>query len=172
MMEERQAKKRQKNLDKKQQLLGASAAGANGEVAALDAVRFTGTFGVSYAPEQQAMTKQQLRTARMTGALMATDADELPTSVGCLTSLSAKKQEGFEIGRRNYLIKKSNKVDRKKVSSLLICCCRQGHCLLCQQCRVQHAIAKTRERKSRREAHCQKENGTKTRENKHAAILL
>lgn len=119
MMEEKQAKKRQKNLDKKQEMLAASA-GANGEVAALDGVRFTGTFGVAFAPEQK-MTKQQLRFARMNGTLMVTenDANAGPKSVGCLTSLSAKKQEGFEIARRNHLIKKSKKLEKQKVSPRL-----------------------------------------------------
>jgi len=77
----------------------AAAAGSNGHVAALDGVRFSGTFGVSFAQEPK-MTKQGLRNARKEGALMETEDDE--EARGQMSVESARKKAGFEVARRNY----------------------------------------------------------------------
>lgn len=90
--------------------------GANGQVAALDGVRYTGTFGVSFAPDKT-MTKQELRVARLNGTLM--EAEVVDTGHGKLAVMPAKRQAGFEVARRNYLIKKSKKIEKAKVC---ICC--------------------------------------------------
>lgn len=78
----------------------------------MDGVRFSGTFGVTFAPEK-AMTKQGLRQARKDGTLMETeDDDERPS--GPLMAQSARKKAGFEVARRNYLIKKSKKMAKQR----------------------------------------------------------
>jgi hypothetical protein len=102
--------KRQKAAEKRQREL-AAAAGSNGQVAALDGVRFSGTFGVSFAQEPK-MTKQGLRNARKEGALMETEDDE--EARGQMSVESARKKAGFEVARRNYLIKKSKKMAKQK----------------------------------------------------------
>jgi hypothetical protein len=107
--------KRRKNAEKRQQEIVAGS-GANGQVAALDGVRYTGTFGVSFAPEKT-MTKQELRVARKNGTLMEAEVED--TGHGKLAVMPAKRQAGFEVARRNYLIKKSKKIDKMKVC---ICC--------------------------------------------------
>jgi len=165
--------RRKKNEEKRQQQIIESS-GADGKVAALDSVRFSGTFGVSFSREpERTMTKAELRVARMNGDLMLPEVDSEQN--GPLAKQSAKKQvllcmssgttiqvsayyhingrillrvcphfsprttpthssiqlckgcralssyscvicpqAGFELGRRNYLIKKAKKMEKQK----------------------------------------------------------
>ena len=104
--------KRLKNAEKraaKDEAAAAAAAAAGGSlhIPALDGVRFTGTFGATFAPEKT-MTKKELRVARMQGSLMEVE-DEEP-----MTEQAARKKAGFEVARRNYLIKKARKLEKQK----------------------------------------------------------
>lgn len=117
--EEKREAKRLKNEEKRRRQLEASA-GSNGEVAALDGVRFKGTFGVSFAPEKQ-MTKRALQHARMQGATLSTsaggsmmDEEDNEAAHGPLAGKSEAKKLGFEVARRNYLIKKARKMEKQK----------------------------------------------------------
>ena len=117
--EEKREAKRLKNEEKRRRQLEASA-GSNGEVAALDGVRFKGTFGVSFAPEKQ-MTKRALQHARMQGATLSTsaggsmmDEEDDEAAHGPLAGKSEAKKLGFEVARRNYLIKKARKMEKQK----------------------------------------------------------
>ena len=117
--EEKREAKRLKNEEKRRRQLEASA-GSNGEVAALDGVRFKGTFGVSFAPEKQ-MTKRALQHARMQGATLSTsaggsmmDEEDNEAAHGPIAGKSEAKKLGFEVARRNYLIKKARKMEKQK----------------------------------------------------------
>lgn len=83
--------RRKKNEEKRQQQIIESS-GADGKVAALDSVRFSGTFGVSFSREpERTMTKAELRVARMNGDLMLPEVNDSEQN-GPLAKQSAKKQ--------------------------------------------------------------------------------
>ena len=98
------AKKEAKRLknEERRQAEQSAAAGADGQVAALDGVRYGGKFGVSFA-DTPAST-----------AAGGKDDEQMDTEDDA-EKKKMTKQLAWELGRKHHLIKKANKMQKAKV---------------------------------------------------------
>ena len=107
---EKQEKKRER-LREKREMLAGETAGENGEVRALDAVKFKGSFGVNFADGKNKISHGD-----------DDDDEDIDMMEEDLTREDAKKKElerrrkaGTELSKRHHLIRKKLKAINKKV---------------------------------------------------------